>query len=117
MDSHVTTLCDELSKLNMTVVSLDTLDYISIEPTLKHQIILAQLSDKGVWIIKEMLTQKVEKYKCFHEDSKGILWSDGRLVVPKNLELRNKILDDAHLSKFSIHPGSNKMNQDLKPLY
>jgi hypothetical protein len=48
MDSHVTTLCDELSKLNMTVVSLDTLDYISIEPTLKHQIILAQLSDKGV---------------------------------------------------------------------
>jgi hypothetical protein len=27
------------------------------------------------------------------------------LVVPKDLELRKKILDEAHLSKFSMHPG------------
>jgi hypothetical protein len=26
-------------------------------------------------------------------------------------------LDEAHLSKFSMHPGSNKMYHDLKPLY
>src|SRR5438552_4773996 len=37
-----------------------------------------------------------------------------RLVVPKNQELRKKILDEAHLSRFSIHPGSRKMYQDLK---
>ena len=37
-----------------------------------------------------------------------------RLVVPKNLELRKQILDEAHLSRYSIHPGSNKMYQDLK---
>jgi len=35
-------------------------------------------------------------------------------VVPKNLELRKKILDEAHISRYSIHPGSNKMYQDLK---
>jgi hypothetical protein len=38
------------------------------------------------------------------------------LVVPKNPELRKKILDEAHLSKFSMHPGSNKMYHDLRSL-
>jgi hypothetical protein len=41
IDSHVTALCDELSKLNMEVVSSGTLDYISVEPTLQDQIIMA----------------------------------------------------------------------------
>jgi hypothetical protein len=40
----------------MEVVPPGTLDYISVAPTLQDQIILAQLSDKGVQIIKEMLT-------------------------------------------------------------
>ena len=54
------------------------------------------------------------KYKCFHVDHKGILWFESRLVVPKNQELRKQILDESHLSKFSIHPGSTKMYQDLR---
>jgi hypothetical protein len=99
------------------VVPSSTLDYISIEPTLLDQIFMAQLSDKGVQIIKEMLSQKIEKYKCFCQDSKGTLWFEDRLVVPENEDLRRKILDEAHLSKFSIHQGSNKMYRDLKALY
>jgi hypothetical protein len=91
IDSQVTALCDELLKLNMEVVSPGTLDYISVEPTLQEQIIMAQLSDKGVQIIKEMLNQKVDKYKCFCQDSKGILWLEDRLVVPRNPEIRNFI--------------------------
>jgi hypothetical protein len=34
--------------------------------------------------------------------------------VPKDHQLRKQILDEAHLSKFSIHPGSTKMYQDLR---
>ncbi|WVZ76414.1 hypothetical protein U9M48_024391, partial [Paspalum notatum var. saurae] len=30
------------------------------------------------------------------------------------MELRKKILDEAHTSMFTLHPGSNKMYQDLK---
>ena len=30
------------------------------------------------------------------------------------MELRKKILDEAHLSKYSIHPGSNKMYRGLR---
>jgi hypothetical protein len=117
IDSHVAALCDELRKMNMEVDSPSTLDYISVEPTLQDQIIMAHLSDKGVQIIKEMLNQKVDKYKCFRQDSKGILWFEDQLVVPKNPELRKKILDESHLSKFSMHPESNKMYHDLRSLY
>jgi hypothetical protein len=74
---------------------------------------MTQIGDKSVQIIKEMLNQKVDKYKCFRQDSKGILWFEDRLVVSKNTELRKKILDEAHLSKFSMHPESNKMYHDL----
>ena len=35
-------------------------------------------------------------------------------MVPKNCEPRNQILDEAYLSKLSIHPRSSKMYQDLK---
>jgi hypothetical protein len=74
IDSKVATLCDELRKLNMEVVSPGTLDYISVETTLQEQIIMAQIGDKGVQVIKEMLNQKVNKYKCFRQDNKGVLW-------------------------------------------
>jgi hypothetical protein len=117
MDAKVTNLCDELCKLNLEVVSSGALNYISVEPTLQEQIVRAQIEDKGVQVIKEMIKQKAEKYKCFWQDSKGILWFGDRLVVPKDPELRKKILDEAHLSKFSMHPGSNKMYHDLRSLY
>ena len=35
-------------------------------------------------------------------------------MVPKDRDLRNQILDEAHSSKLSIHSGSSKMYQDLK---
>jgi hypothetical protein len=117
MDARVTTLCDELCKLNLEVVSSGDLNYISVEPTLQEKIVRAQIEDKGVQVIKEMIEQKAEKYKCFRQDSKGILWFGDRLVVPKDPELRKKIFDEAHLSKFSMHPGSNKMYHDLRSLY
>jgi hypothetical protein len=41
MDSKIATLCDELRKLNMEVISLGTLGYISVEQTLQEQIIMA----------------------------------------------------------------------------
>jgi hypothetical protein len=37
--------------------------------------------------------------------------------VPKNDEVRQQILDEAHLSRYSIHSGSTKMYHDLKQHY
>ncbi|KAK9028605.1 hypothetical protein V6N11_025758 [Hibiscus sabdariffa] len=37
--------------------------------------------------------------------------------VPKDEVLRKEMLDEAHQSSFSIHPGTVKMYKDLRPLY
>ncbi|WVZ93223.1 hypothetical protein U9M48_039221 [Paspalum notatum var. saurae] len=54
------------------------------------------------------------KRDCFTLDNQGVLWFKNRLVVPKDMELRKKILEEAHESVLAMHPGSNKMYQDLK---
>jgi hypothetical protein len=46
-----------------------------------------------------------------------VVWFNKSIVVPKNEEVRQQILDEAHLSRYSIHPGSTKMYQDLKQHY
>ena len=74
----------------------------------------AQKNDAGMDKIRQRLSENDRQVQCFHQDSEGVLWFQDRLVVPKNFELRKQILDEAHLSRYSIHPGSNKMYQDLK---
>ena len=114
VESYNETLCAEMQKLNLEIIPEGTLNHISIEPTLYDRVIMAQVHDKGVGIIKQKVLEGEQKYKCFRVDHKGILWIESRLVVPKNQELRKQILDEAHLSKLSIHPGSTKMYQDLR---
>jgi hypothetical protein len=46
-----------------------------------------------------------------------VLWFDNRLVVPKDRELKNQLMDEAHLSKLSMHPRSSKTYQELRPRY
>jgi hypothetical protein len=75
---------------------------------------MSQLHDEGIKIIKLKLSQGEAKYKCFHTDHQGVLWFNNRIVIPKDHQLRKQILNEAHLSKFSIHPSSTKMYQDLR---
>jgi len=91
------------------------LNQISLESTLHNRIIKLQQIDVGIHHIKRKT--KEEETKHFRVDENGILWFKDRLVVPKDRELRNQILSEAHSSKLSIHPGSSKMYQDLKPLF
>jgi hypothetical protein len=51
---------------------------------------------------------------CFQVDHKEILWFKGSIVVPKDRQLRKQILDEPHLSKFSMHTSSTKIYQDLR---
>jgi hypothetical protein len=108
------TLCNQMRKLNLEIIPQGSLNLLSIESTLQDKIIMSQLHDEGIKIIKFKLSQGEAKYKCFHTDHQGVLWFNNRIVVPKDHQLRKQILDEAHLSKFSIHPGSTKMYQDLR---
>jgi hypothetical protein len=60
---------------------------------------------------------KEQETKHFRVDEEGVLWFKDRLVMPKDRELRNHIMSEAHSSKLSIHPGSSKMYYDLKSYY
>jgi hypothetical protein len=108
------TLCWEMRKLNLEIISQGDLNHLSDEATLRDSIVLAQQRSKGIKIIKQKITQGEGKYKCFRVDPEGVLWFNERIVVPKDHKLRKQIMDEAHLSKFSMHPGSTKMYQDLK---
>ncbi|GKA30999.1 putative reverse transcriptase domain-containing protein [Tanacetum coccineum] len=58
-------------------------------------------------LIKQIFVVCSDGTKCF----------DKRVWLPRYRGLRNLIMHELHNSKYSIHPGSDKMYQDLKKLY
>jgi hypothetical protein len=88
---------------------------VQISCSLESKIIEGQKTNKGILHIKEKI--KEEPSKHFRVGEQDVLWFDDRLVVPKDQELKNKLMDEAHLSKLSIHPGNSKMYQELRPRY
>mgnify|MGYP004718334135 FL=1 len=44
----------------------------------------------------------------------GVLRFRNRIIVPTDEKLKKEILEEAHRSKFTVHPGGNKMCQDLR---
>jgi hypothetical protein len=46
-----------MRKLNLEIIPQVSLNHIAIEPTLQDSIIIAQLHDQGVKIIKQQLAQ------------------------------------------------------------
>jgi hypothetical protein len=88
---------------------------LTIHSSLPDQIRSAQL---------EALKEENLKAETMHGADKHLeLGSDGlhyfaeRVWVPLFGGLRGLVLDEAHKSRYSIHPGSDKMYQDLKILY
>jgi hypothetical protein len=107
-----TTLCQEMERLNLGIVQQGTLMHFKLELVIQQKIIDAQRTNKGMKDIHEKM--EAGKATCFRKDNQGMLWFKDRIVVPKDAELRQQILDEAHLSRYSIHPGSTKVYQDLK---
>ncbi|GJT78604.1 putative reverse transcriptase domain-containing protein [Tanacetum coccineum] len=67
--------------------------------------------DVGCMIRKDIPKEKLEP----HAD--GTLCLNGRSWLPCYGDLRTVIMHESHKSKYSIHPGSDKMYQDMKKLY
>jgi hypothetical protein len=87
---------------------------ITLTPTLRDEIKAAQKNDEGTGYIKQRMHEGDPKVACFREDAEETLWFKERLAVPKKEMLNKKILDGAHTSRYSIHPGSTKMYHDLR---
>ncbi|GJX44117.1 putative reverse transcriptase domain-containing protein [Tanacetum coccineum] len=55
--------------------------------------------------------------KKLDQHANEMLGLNGRSWIPCRGNLRELIIHESHKSKYSIHPGSDKMYQDLKKLY
>jgi len=69
---------------------------------------------------------KLEKFRCNVAQGKspgfiihkfGTLRFQNRLCVPNNEELKRTILEEAHNTQYSVHPGGTKMYRDLRQFY
>ncbi|GKE53216.1 putative reverse transcriptase domain-containing protein, partial [Tanacetum coccineum] len=67
--------------------------------------------DVGGMIRKDIPKEKLEPR------ADGTLCLNGRSWLPCYGDLRSVVMHESHKSKYSIHPGSKKMYQDMKKLY
>ncbi|GJR96159.1 putative reverse transcriptase domain-containing protein [Tanacetum coccineum] len=67
--------------------------------------------DVGGMIRKDLPKEKLEPR------ADGTLCLHGRSWLPRYGDLRTVIMHESHKSKYSVHPGSDKMYQDMKKLY
>jgi hypothetical protein len=85
---------------------------IELEPTLEQDIRKDQKNDEKINKIRQLIIDV--KDLDFREDAEGVVWFKDRLCVPNITLIRELILKEAHETAYSIHPGSEKMYQDLK---
>lgn len=70
-----------------------------------------------------MKEENIEYEALFGAEHKLETWSDkvkylkGRAWIPKIKNLRNVVMDEAHRSRYLIHPGADKMYKDVMEYY
>lgn len=85
---------------------------LTIYNNLKTQLKEAQDRDQDLREFRDEVSEG--KKKDFEISGEGLITFKKRLYVPNDHNLRSQILEEAHKSKYTIHPGINKMYQDLK---
>jgi hypothetical protein len=84
-------------------------------PNLQQKIGVAQEEDNDFQSFKrKMLSKEGSDYR---EEENGMLYFHDRIYVPNEEDLRKQILEEAHKSRYAIHPGKVKMYKDMKRVY
>ncbi|GKA60330.1 putative reverse transcriptase domain-containing protein [Tanacetum coccineum] len=73
--------------------------------------------DVGGMLIENAKFPKAIREQKLEPRADGTLCLNGRSWLPCYGDLRTVIMHESHKSKYSIHPGSDKMYQDMKKLY
>ena len=88
---------------------------LRVIPDLKQMIVNAQKDDAKLQEIVQLVSTG-EKTDYVIDESGDLLYKS-RLCVPNVMDLRKKILYESHNTVFTMHPGGNKMYQDMKQYY
>ncbi|WVZ79681.1 hypothetical protein U9M48_027234 [Paspalum notatum var. saurae] len=108
-------LCAEMEQLRLDFVTTEQLNELRVRCTLEDQIRQAQKDCPSIAELKVGMEKGL--LSDFRIDDRGTIWLKERLCVPLDEGIRESILTEAHCTKYSIHPGSTKMYQDLKKLF
>ncbi|GKB81416.1 putative reverse transcriptase domain-containing protein [Tanacetum coccineum] len=73
--------------------------------------------DVGGMLIENAKFPEAIRTEKLEPRTDGTLCLNGRSWLPCYGDLRTMIMHESHKSKYSIHPGSEKMYQDVKKLY
>ncbi|RVW16032.1 Transposon Tf2-12 polyprotein [Vitis vinifera] len=86
-----------------------------VQPDLVGRIKTLQKNDSQ--LVQVMEEVKMGSKNDFVLSDDEILRFGTRLCVPNDEDLRRELLEEAHCSKFAIHPGGTKMYKDLRQNY
>jgi hypothetical protein len=87
-------LCEEMQKLNLTIVPRSLNYKLSVHPILDDHINEAHKDGEGLMKMKAQTGEN--KSPNFRVNQYGILWFKKRLCVPEQVHYRNTIMDEAH---------------------
>ncbi|GJU49282.1 putative reverse transcriptase domain-containing protein [Tanacetum coccineum] len=73
--------------------------------------------DVGGMLIENAKFPEAIREQKLEPRADGTLCLNGRSWLPCYGDLRTVIMHESHKTKYSIHPGSDKMYQDMKKLY
>ncbi|GJZ49859.1 putative reverse transcriptase domain-containing protein [Tanacetum coccineum] len=73
--------------------------------------------DVGGMLVENAKNPEAIRTEKLEPHTDGTLCLNGRSWLPCYGDLRTVIMHESHKSKYSIHPGSDKMYQDMKKLY
>ena len=88
---------------------------LQVTSTLEKQIRDKQMIDQDLVKLRKSIKEGVPSE--FNIDSSGAIRFRDRICVPNDSELKRNILEEAHSSLYTMHPGSTKMYQDIKKTF
>jgi hypothetical protein len=59
-------------------------------------------------------TRRGEASRLYLIEGEMLKTNSRRTVIPNDAELRMKLFDEVHETRYTVHPDNNKMYQDLK---
>ncbi|GJR48174.1 putative reverse transcriptase domain-containing protein [Tanacetum coccineum] len=98
-------------------ISLDLPKQILNAQTEARKLENIKKEDVGGMLIENAKFPEAIREQKLEPRANGTLCLNGRSWLPCYGDLRTVIMHESHKSKYSIHPGSEKMYQDMKKLY
>ena len=110
-------LLKDIERLQLEILVKETregvvqVSQVSIDFDLHKEIKEAQLKDDQVIRIVEGVQRgEAQDYSIV----KDLLRKGGRIYIPSDFKLKERIMTEAHCTPYTAHPGATKMYQDLR---